>query len=304
MNIEIQKVKQQLLYFYGIDKVECKILNTLANYAIEVNSPNGHFALKIYNPTSRTAAEVQWEIDLTLHLIKNNVPVAKPVIGKDSQYLQSFTIGNQNLTVVLFDWALGNKPKPELSTYSLIGEAAALIHNAADTFMSKYPREEYDMHTLLDDQLKRMQVPLKECGQWDNVFELSERMRKIMLNPELDYGIIHNDLTLDNVHLHNGKITVFDLDSAARSWRAAEPWGVLKASEDRFKAWLDGYRANRDLNTDNEKAVAAFVIIEDIRNTVWKLGLAKSSRGKPLLKTNDLPHVVNEWLKWEKDRIY
>lgn len=303
MRLDTTLIEQQLKNYYGLDKIECKTLNTLANYAIEVTSPNGHFALKIYNPASRTAAEVQWEIDLTLHLIKYNVPVAKPVMGKDSQYLQTFTIGNQNLTVVLFEWALGNKPKPELSTYNLIGEAAAHIHNAADTFTSKYPREEYDIHKLIDDQLKRMQEPLKEFGQWNTVLDISNRMRKIMLDANLDYGIIHNDLTLDNVHLYKGKVTVFDLDSAAKSWRAAEPWGVLKASEDRFKAWLVGYRANRDFNTDNENAVPAFVIIEDIRNTVWKLGLAKSSRGKPLIKPSNLPQIVNEWLKWEKDRI-
>lgn len=303
MSFDITQVAQQLKDYYGLDSPDCKNLNTLANYAIEVTSPTGHFALKIYNPASRTTAEVQWEIDLTLHLIKNGAPVAKPVAGKNGSYLQKFVVDGQDLTAVLFEWAAGEKPKPELSTYTLIGEAAAKIHNAADTFTSELAREKYDVYELIDDQLQRMKTPLDESGQYQRVFELSERMRKIITNPSLDYGIIHNDLTLDNVHLYSDTLTVFDLDSAGESWRAVEPWGVLRAAEDRFKAWLEGYRSVREFSEVDEKTVATFAIVEDIRNVVWKLGYAKSSRGEPLMRTDELPQVVDEWLEWERNEI-
>lgn len=303
MNIDLAHIAEQMKDKYGFENTVCKNLNTLANYAIEVISPDGHFALKIYNPASRTAPEVQWEIDLTMHLINNGAPVASPVAGKDGRYLQSFDVDGKGHVGVVFEWAPGEKPKPELSTYTLIGEAAARIHNSADTFTSDLPREKYDAHELIDDQLERMKKPLEESGQRQRVFDLTERMRKIITNPALDYGIIHNDLTLDNVHLDGDTLVVFDLDSAAESWRAAEPWGVLRASEDRFKAWLDGYRSIREFSQEDEKAVAAFGIVEDIRNVVWKLGFAKSSRGEPLLKTTELPEVVDEWLAWEQDKI-
>ncbi len=296
-------IANQLQELYGLENVICKSLGTLANYAIEVTSPSGHFALKIYNPASRTTSEVQWKIDLTLHLIKNGAPVARLVAGKNGKHTQTFATEDQDVMAVLFEWAAGEKPKPELNTYVLIGEAAARIHNAADTFTSELFREKYDAHELIDDQLERIKTPLEESGQWQRVFNLGERMRKIITNPDLNYGIIHNDLTLDNVHRDGDTLTVFDLDSAAESWRAAEAWGVLRASEDRFKAWLEGYRSVRDFSQDDENAVAAFGIVEDIRNVVWKLGFAKSSRGKPLMLTTDLPNVVDEWLEWERNMI-
>lgn len=303
MNIDLENISEQLKEKYGFEKAVCKNLNTIANDAIEVISRNGHFALKIYNPASRTAPEVQWEIDLTMHLVKNGAPVASPVVGKDGKYLQYFDIDGQSRVAVVFEWAPGEKPKPELSTYKLIGEAAARIHNAADTFTSDLPREKYDEQELIDDQLKRMKKPLEESGQWQRVYDLAERMRKIISNPSLSFGVIHNDLTLDNVHLNGNQITVFDLDSAAESWRAAEPWGVLRYSEDYFKAWLEGYRSVRQFSQDDEKAVAVFGIVADIRNVVWKLGFAKSSRGEPLLNTSDLPEVVDGWLDWERSQI-
>lgn len=303
MNSGTNSIIEQLKEHYGLDNPACKNLNTLANDSYEVTSSNGHFALKVYNPASRTATDVQWEIDLNLHLIKNGAPVARPVVGKDGNYLRAFIVDDQDRVAVLFEWAAGEKPNAERSTYVLLGKAAALIHNAADSFTSELPREKYDVHELIDDQLERMKTPLEESGQWQRVYKLSVRMRKIITNPSLDYGIIHNDLTLDNIHRSGDALTVFDLDSAGESWRAAEPWGVLKFSEDYFRAWLEGYRTVREFSGNNERAVAAFAIVEDIRNVVWKLGFAKSSRGKPLLQTIDLPKVVDEWLEWERDKI-
>jgi len=303
MKFKLIDITKQLEMKYDIGTVECKVLNTSANYAVEVMSPNGHYALKIYNPNSRTATDVQWEIDLTQHLINKEVQVAAPVAGSDGSYLQSFVLNEIDLTVVLFDWVPGDKPKPELSTYRLIGEAAAKMHTASDSFSTILEREEYDMNELLDDQLKRMKLSLEQSGQWQRVYDLTKRMKKIVSNPKLDYGIIHNDLTLDNVHIDGDELYIFDLDSSAKSWRAAEAWGVLKAHEDRFESWLEGYRSVREFSKENENAVFAFVIIEDIRNIVWKLGFAKSSRGEPLIKTSELPKVVDEWLAWERDVI-
>jgi Ser/Thr protein kinase RdoA (MazF antagonist) len=300
--IDTQLVSKQLEEYYGLEDPTCRDLNTIANDAIEVTTKTGHFALKLYNPASRTRPEVQWEIDLTRHLIDNGAPVAKPVTGRGG-YLQSFTVNNEERVAVLFEWAPGKKPTAEPSTYILVGKAAALIHNAADTFTSSLERESYDLRKLVDEQLERMRQPLIDSGQWDRVFDLTERLRKIIDNSQLDWGVCHMDLTLDNVHRDGDTLTVFDLDSAGECWRATEPWGVKHFSEEYFQAWLEGYRSIRAFGEAEERAVSLFVIIEDIRNVVWKLGLAKSSRGKPLMQTAEIPKAVDGWLEWERNNI-
>jgi len=295
-------IEQQLKKSFGFENPVCKNLNTPANDVIEVVVPDGHYALKLYNVASRQAKDVQWEVDLTRHLIENGAPVAKPVAGKDG-YLHNFVIGGQDRATVLFEWAAGEKPQASHDTYVLLGKAAAHIHQAADTFTSELPREKYNAAMLIDEQLERMKKSLVESGQWRRVFDLTERLRKIIANPTLDYGICHMDLTLDNVHRDGGNMTVFDFDSSGESWRALEPWKVKKLSEDYFHAWLAGYRSVREFSKDDEGAVAAFGIIGDIRNVVWKLGYARSSRGEPLLRTEALPQVVDVWLEWEKDTV-
>ena len=292
--------EQQLKNIYGFQNLVCKDLNTPTNDVIKVITSNGVFALKIYTTTPVT--EVQWEIDLTLHLIEHGAPVTKPVKGRDD-YVNTVVIEENKRLAVLFEWADGEKPQDDANTYTLIGRAAAQIHRAADSFTSSLPHPVYDANKLIDEQIKRMYKPLEETGQLQRMVDLTERLRKIISNPALDYGICHMDLKPDNVHLGGNKLTVFDFNSSGESWRAIEPYRALKLSQDHFDAWLDGYRSVKPFSEVDEKAVAAFVIVGKIRDIAWDLGLASSSRGTPLLQTNDLPQIIDEWIEWERNKM-
>ncbi len=293
MNLE-----QRIENHFGLSSVICEPLNTPTNDVIAVTTSAGRFALKLYHP-HRTAAEVQWELDLIIHLIRHGAPVAKPVCGKHG-YVESLRVDGRDRVAALFEWAPGEKPVPEQDTYILLGKAAAQIHQAADTFPSSFPRESYDAPTLIDEQLHRMNMHLSEAKRWKQAVALGERLKQVIANPALDRGICHMDLTLDNVHRHGESMTVFDFDSAGACWRSIEPHGVLRFSQEYFEAWLHGYRSVQPFNRYDEKAVAAFSIIGDLRVVAWKLGVARSSRGKPLLGIADLPGVVDTWLEWER----
>lgn len=81
-------------------------------------------------------------------------------------------------------------------------------------------------------------------------------------SPDLDWGICHGDLTLDNITVdHDGFITFFDFDLAALSWRARDPCGVFAASRliphavAFWDAFLTGYRTVRPFSDADERAV-------------------------------------------------
>ncbi len=212
-------------------------------------------------------------------------------------------VDGRDRVAALFEWAAGEKPTPERHTYTLLGKAAAQIHQAADTFTSSFLRESYDAYVLIDEQLLRMKMHLSEAKRWEQTVALGERLKQVLMNPALDRGICHMDLTLDNVHRHGETITVFDFDSAGACWRSIEPHGVLRTSKEYFEAWLEGYRSVRPFSQQDERAVAAFSIIGNLRGVAWELGVARSSRGKPLLGIADLPGVVDTWLDWEQKNM-
>jgi Ser/Thr protein kinase RdoA (MazF antagonist) len=291
-------LENQIENIFGLQGVACKNLNTPTNDVVLVTAASGKYALKIYSVT-RTADEVKWEVDFITHLVENGAPVVKPVSGRHG-YVTSVAVDGKDRIAVLYEWARGEKPSAKRDTYHLLGQVAARIHQAADTFSSALVREKYDAAILIDDQLQRMKPLLIDAGRWPQSVALGERLKRIVANPALDHGVCHMDLTLDNVHRDGNVITVFDFDSAGECWRALEPHGVLKFSKEYFAAWMEGYRTIRPFDRQNEEAVAAFCIIGNLRVVAWDLGVARSSRGKPLLDTAGLTGVVDGWLEWER----
>ncbi|MDP2788980.1 MAG: phosphotransferase [bacterium] len=306
MDIDQNKlnIQKHLEKHFGLHNVVCENLNTSTNDIFLVTTPTDRFALKLYNPQSRTVADVQWELELIIHLIKNGVPVVKPISGKNG-YVETFVVDGQDRAAVLFEWARGEKPKPTKDTYKLLGKAAAQIHQAATTFTSSLSRHnhKYDATKLIDEQLKRMEKHLIAAGKWPKMLELGERLKNIVANPVLDWGICHMDLTLDNVYRDGDTITVFDFDSAAKCWRALEPHKVLRLSKEYFEAWLEGYRSVRPFKKLDEETVATFGIIGDLRVVAWDLGVARSSRGTPKIGIPGLADIVDGWLDWENKYI-
>jgi Ser/Thr protein kinase RdoA (MazF antagonist) len=291
------ELERQLEHRFGLREVSCLQLNAPVNDVFAVTSSTGKSALKLYH-ANRTAADVQWEIDLVRHVAEGGAPVAPPVAARGEHLHRFWTTAGRRLGV-LFEWAPGEKPAPARDTYVLLGRAAALTHRAADTFRTSLPREVYDETTLIDEQLARMRPQLGAVGRWQQVVDLGERLKRAINDSELDRGACHMDLTLDNVHRVGDELTVFDFDSAGECWRAIEPHGVLRFSRPYFEAWLEGYREVRRFGASDERAVQAFAVIGDLRVVAWQLGVAESSRGQPHLDTADLAEVVDGWLAWE-----
>jgi Ser/Thr protein kinase RdoA (MazF antagonist) len=285
---------------YGLHEVGLTDLEIPVNDVVAVSAAEGEFALKVYH-RKRTLQAVQWEVDLLLHLHRDGAPVVPPIRGRNG-YLEEFLVDGQPRAAVLFGWAPGAKPRPGYETYVALGDSAARIHRAADGFAASPMRETYDTAVLVDDQLRRMRPALVMSGQWRTVTALGERLKGRLAEPSLDWGICHMDLTLDNVHVAEG-LMVFDFDSAGACWRAVEPYGVMRFSESYFRAWLTGYRAVRPFTIADETAVAVFGIVADLRVVAWKLGVAESSRGAPMLTAEDLPSIVDGWLDWEATHL-
>jgi Ser/Thr protein kinase RdoA (MazF antagonist) len=294
------ELARQLANRYGLHRVGLRRLATPVNDVVAVTAAEGDFALKLYH-RNRTVAAVEWEAELLIQLRRGSAPVVQP-IGGTTGYVERLELNGEQRSSVLFTWAPGSKPGPGRDTYRLLGQAAARIHRAADGFGSSTARESYDTGALIDDQLRRMRQLLMQAGRWQSAVALGERLTERLVETDLDRGICHMDLTLDNVHLDE-ELTVFDFDSSGTCWRAVEPWGVLRLSARYFEAWLAGYRTVRPFETADERAVRTFGIVADLRVVAWKLGVAASSRGTPLLGPRDLPAVVDGWLDWEATQL-
>ena len=128
-------LERQIAACYGFNEARLERLHVPVNDVVAVSTPQGQFALKLYNTLTRTAADVQWEVDLVRHLRQHGAPVVAPIAGRDGD-VATFWFDGEARVGVLFSWAPGDRPTASRSTYRLLGQAAASIHAAADTFAS------------------------------------------------------------------------------------------------------------------------------------------------------------------------
>jgi Ser/Thr protein kinase RdoA (MazF antagonist) len=64
-----------------------------------------------------------------------------------------------------------------------------------------------------------------------------------------------------------------------------------------WSSWLDGYTQVRPFRDADRAAVPYFVLMHQLENTAWKLGLTPTSVGQ-LLDEHELGERVDDWLRW------
>lgn len=86
---------------------------------------------------------------------------------------------------------------------------------------------------------------------------------------DLDHGICHGDVSLDNLHSDGDRVVFYDLDRAGNGWRAADLTGV--ASTESFPAFLAGYRSVRPFSDDDLAAIGWLSVVDLVGNLHFHL---------------------------------
>lgn len=261
--------------------IGCRLLRSYTNDVYIITPGDGHrHVLKVYGSDWRTGAEVRWEADLVRHLCAAGLPVPAPVRRRDGDFLTS--IGPR--PAVLSEYAPGGKPAPpfSLALYREFGRALARMHAASGGFMSPHPRRPLDLPLLLDEPLA-LALPFTGAADAAFLHRLVDQLREAIgpLVGALDYGPVHGDATLDNLHVTDGgEVILFDFDSGGPGWRAADlqGWALLGGAEHRPKwdAFLEGYASVR-APSPADLAAPLLTLAWD----VWGLGVDLSRRVLP-----------------------
>src|SRR5262249_32057521 len=86
----------------------------------------------------------------------------------------------------------------------------------------------------------------------------------------LDWGPLHGDVSLDNVHVfEDGGIAVFDLENCGTGWRSADISAPRQGLV--WPHFHAGYRERRTLSAEEVKAAEWFAVPTAIDNLRWHL---------------------------------
>jgi Ser/Thr protein kinase RdoA (MazF antagonist) len=259
---------------YGLARpVACELIRSYTNDVYAVQSPDGRFVLKVYGRGWRTGPEIGYEVDLTRHLAAGGLPIARPIAGTRGEFVKEMGAGDDRRHVVLFEYALGVKPEPPFTPqlYRAFGRSIARLHALSDGFVTEHPRRPLDLSPLIDEPLALVVPLLATEADRKLLADAASRVKDKMAElagEGLDWGPIHGDATLDNLHVTaDGGVILYDLDSGGPGWRAADlqGWAAgLPEYRERWEAYLEGYSSMRPIQPADLLAAPYLILAWDI----------------------------------------
>jgi Ser/Thr protein kinase RdoA (MazF antagonist) len=241
--------------------------------------------LRIYRAGWRSADEIAYEMAALEHLGAKGVPVARPVRRRNGALVDWLAAPEGSRAAVLFTHAPGRELDGSTEDSRRYGCAVASIHAATDDFEIGHPRFALDLEHLLTQPLAAIRPFLRHrLADLDTIETLATLVRRrVAALPagEMDRGFCHGDFHGDNAHIEGDTVTMFDFDCCGPGWRAYDiavfrwRWGEDEAGDERWAAFLEGYRSKRPIGETDLAAVPLFVVAR----AIWLRGLHAGNTG-------------------------
>jgi len=228
-----------------------------------------------YNSERAIECELEWSAALPL-----NTPTAIP--GIDGKTVQV----DDGRFMVLFEFIEGNHPVEgeDLGpSFIELGRIAAQTHNHSQS----WPRPE---------NFERLTWGVPEVfgenanwGDWRDAPNVTNDIRRILERVERvvrhrlnafgqtaeNYGLIHADMRLANILIHNGETRLIDFDDCGFGWFLYDFAAAISFIEDDpqiptlRKAWVKGYRKVRPLSDDEAFEIDTFIMLRRMALLAW-----------------------------------
>lgn len=262
-----------------------------ATYLVGNKGTKEKSILRVCRPNYHTKEQIQVEIEWILDIAKNSkVEVALPIAGSNGEFVQTVTseFDNHDYHCTMYTFLEGKEPKPSdedllIRDFETLGEVTAHLHKHSKSWerAKDLDRESWNYETILGANPK--------WGKWEDgkgiTPERKELFQKVsdVIKKRLEkfgksndrYGLIHADLRLANLLVHDNKIRVIDFDDCAFGWYLFDIASALSFIEHEpyvpklVKAWLKGYRKVHPLSNDEEQEIPTFIMLRRLMLISW-----------------------------------
>lgn len=270
----LDAVRDEIAGAYGLNVTDCTLLRSFVNDVYAIAAPDRRFIFKVYRHGFWSPDEVAWELDLTRHLLWAGVPVPDVVPLTDGRLLGVVDApeGPRPYTLTAFV-ETGAKPRQPFTDelYRQFGAVTAAFHTAGDSFTTTYPRRCFDLASTLTEPLDLVLAELEPADRAviAALGELARRQLEALIADGLDWGVVHGDVTMDNVFFGPAGPIIYDFDLAGPGFRASDLWGVAQTAH--WDAFAAGYQQVRPLGEADLTALPWFTIVGNISNLRFHL---------------------------------
>jgi len=284
------EIAEQALSHYDLPRnASVQLVCLSENETYRVEAPSGQrWALRIQRPgyqsSNTLASEIAWLVALRHDGV---VATPVPVPGLNGEWLQSVRVeGAEPRSVVLFAWEKGAQPTIGMDLrpcFRSLGEIVAKMHDHSSRWTRPpgFERFTWDFETTLGS--------VARWGRWrdglgmdSTRIELFGRTAQLIGTRLASYGtapdrfgLVHGDLRLANLLLHDGKLKVVDFDDCGFSWYMYDVAAVvsfyehLPAVPELIQHLLVGYRTVRAVSKEEEEEIPTFLMLRRLLLVAW-----------------------------------
>lgn len=286
----------------------CRLVELGLNDTYLLSAAGVPYIVRVYRAGWRSAADVDYELQLLLHLADRSVPVSVPVADAEGLVTRALPASEGTRLMAIFSYAPGvTFHWRTRESSSRAGRLLGAIHAAADEFAGNPARVRLDLDELVDRPLELLAPLLDDrSGARAYLERLASRLRHRVedLAGALDWGPCHGDFGAANLHVDDGgTLTAFDFDFCADGWRAYD-WVIARwhargqRDDGLWRAFLRGYAEVREVGGPDLAAVPLF----DALRHLWSMGLRVRNvayRGSHALGDSYLAYRLESFRRWE-----
>lgn len=239
-----------------------------------------------YNSTNAITCELAW---LRALREEAGVMTPTPIPGRNGALVQSDYVDGLAAPrdMVLFEFIEGTEPDEShdlVAPFERLGEVSARIHNHSQgwTLPVNFERLVWSFENILGGQDALWgdwrAAPAMDGSALEVLERLAETIRQRLRafgKPAHRWGLIHGDLRLANLLIHDGDTRVIDFDDCGLGWYVHDFATALSFIEDHpnksglTEAWLRGYRRHRDLSAEDEAEIPTFIMLRRMQLLAW-----------------------------------
>ncbi|MFT3675174.1 MAG: phosphotransferase [Chitinophagaceae bacterium] len=208
---------------YGLPATTGQLLVRGVGDTYLIEAADQRFILRVYRSSHRILSQISAEIEMLNALKKATVPVSYPVADQQGNYIQQLEAAEGLRPAVLFTYAPGTTVN-KLNDAQLqnLGRAMAAFHNVSASVKLKEERWEYNLTTIFDEPLQRLQpaftsIPT-EYDWWLKAADQAKSALAQLPLPDFATGYCQYDFLPKNFHFEDDVITLFDFDFLGHGW--------------------------------------------------------------------------------------
>ena len=285
------QVAEQALSLYDLPRnATVRLISLSENEIYQVEAPSGRrWALRVQRPGYQSknalASEIAW-----LAALRSDGVVATPVpvAGLDGEWVQraQHSTTGEPRDVVLFAWEEGCQPTFGMdprSCFRSLGAIIASMHVHSRTWQrpAGFERFTWNFETTLGESPRwgRWRDGLgMDAARIDLFGKTAEliRERLVMYGSGPDrFGLVHCDLRLANLLVHEGAVKVIDFDDCGFTWYMSDIATPVSFYEHRpevpglIESLLEGYRTVRAVSRAEEEEIPTFIMLRRLLLVAW-----------------------------------